>query len=809
MNPLIWISVLSLAVNGLLPGIPDGNDKAYRFVKDKHTYIHLSHVPNSYTIKTTGQLDTQIGVYSHGFSNCLDSFEFTMQTTTTSYNFKGPDGSKTGILITQSVQGASMNRNVIVNDDINSFIAIANNKDYTLTVNTKPAPICHLWLHLGEGVTVTAETPYKPYVQPSDSSTYFVNSGIFPIGFARGAAGLSLDVMLAVVSTYTYYKGVGRPVPSIVVPSSVCTGVVVHMEINNLCKISTEVTPSGYSFTVGANNVMIPRRPTNSYLIFTMTDVYLHMSGPLEIHKLGSCSFGSTFLNDAEFVMKTSYEKPESISCNSWLLTFADDVDLRRPPTTTTLISTTTAAGNDTEEEEETDAPAVASAKTTPIVIGVVGGCVFILLVIIIIIVIVVYCKKKKKRNQAAAAPGPSTVSTADMDISVEQAQGETAALPPMPSNEPEPQPSKEQLAAEAAKEELYKRQAASALMALRRKKSAQSARSAKRALEKLQKPPKLAPKKLQKPPKLAPENLENPLMPPKPPGKPPRILEDRTKVLVPPGMPPEPEIDPDPTTTDYHFMEPEKLQLCLGITEAHTKVFRSPELTNIWEAVVPDATIYLDIWIYAFPERFQANDDVKFKVRDLVAVPQPVFRPLANRILEPGALIGPSKWGDKLLSCRTFVTCHEPFFFEIHFVNKVPGTLAAFAKDILECGWCYKTLYNMSRGQLYNLVSFDDWKTLCCKVKRVPVNHHYVVSVVNPYDPTMVHTVMFIRGDGKDEDIKPCRRKCEIDKSVYHRNTFPLQSEGQYRRGEATEMFPKALRVDQMLRTDSTQKSD
>uniref|UniRef100_A0A7E4UUR7 Peptidase A1 domain-containing protein n=1 Tax=Panagrellus redivivus TaxID=6233 RepID=A0A7E4UUR7_PANRE len=399
MKVLAYIVVLIQAVNGL-PGIPDGDDKAYRYVKDKDTYLFLRYVPSSYQMKLPNGEDTPVGVYSEDITKCTNPFVFTLQAGKYNFQISAPNGAGSAKQLRTSEGGQSSTQDVYITDSTSNWLALSQTlKDYKLTVSTKPSPSCNIWLYLRNDVIVTPAPVYKAYVQPSDSSMYVLNSDALPFGFSRGVDGFSFDIMSATQATYTYYKGVGRPFPSIAMPALDCTGVVVHVEVSNLCKISTEVTTNGYSFTVGANNVILATRPIKSYIIFTMTDVYLHMSGPLAIRHLGSCSFGGTFQNDAEFLLKTSYEKPESTTCNSWLLTFVDGVALRRPPTTTTANPSTVTTDSATDETEETTTEAVSSAKTVGIVIGLVIGCLVLGAVVALIVGLITWFKKKKNKT--------------------------------------------------------------------------------------------------------------------------------------------------------------------------------------------------------------------------------------------------------------------------------------------------------------------------------------------------------------------------------------------------------------------------
>uniref|UniRef100_A0A914Q2F7 Uncharacterized protein n=1 Tax=Panagrolaimus davidi TaxID=227884 RepID=A0A914Q2F7_9BILA len=178
--------------------------------------------------------------------------------------------------------------------------------------------------------------------------------------------------------------------------------------------------------------------------------------------------------------------------------------------------------------------------------------------------------------------------------------------------------------------------------------------------------------------------------------------------------------------------------------------------------------------------------DNIFFMVRDLVAekIKFLPYHILANRILEPMKNDANNKNGNngdekkRVYILRVYIISYAPLTIEIHCRGRCP----IFLFEIFKCTRCS---YLFKRYQLNDwLIPFeegnDSWEEFVCRVKRIPVNSHQVLSYNGPKQKPdnceEVNHIFVIRGDFKSTNICPCIRECKPLFDQTHLNTFKLK---------------------------------
>uniref|UniRef100_A0A7E4ZR26 CUB domain-containing protein n=1 Tax=Panagrellus redivivus TaxID=6233 RepID=A0A7E4ZR26_PANRE len=600
---------------------------------------------------------------------------------------------------------------------------------------------CPVLLYLGPTMSITRATKkYPPYSLPSDMSPYIRPGDPLPENyFTINSNKLTIDIFNADGKEYTYYKGKGRPIPTMHLQSAdICHGITVFMKLDS-CSIRMKYTTSNIKVTINGKSKEVDSSPQSSLLVFTLSDVYFQTVGPLGMRHLGKCNFGNAFVDNEDFVMKTWYKTIKyGFSCEL-KLKFADPILIRRKPPTT--LSTTTAKTTtklmEVEVTEKLEEPKSASFSKWYIVII---ACVVILVIIIAIIVaIAIIClRKKKKAQQVREIEQPQkspakTITEVELPLDATQEEDE----PPTPIKIPEKQtPKKDETTNKAIKSV-----------------SAQAIRLREPRIYRTGK---------------------KEMLPVQPDTEKTVKTTNRTTV----GSMTQQQTENESTRIqklDYHDKEPaELIPMDIDYNAADNKV-KPITMDNFWQVVesVGEVARFSPVFISDANDNFE---NVLFYVRNLKMLPGTPFKRLANRILEPMPKVDPGPKGEERIAVRVFITSHVPLTIEVHMIGKPPEMIF----NVCECKQCQQLGHEMSKGRLFKALCIDPWPLLLCRLKRVPINHHCFVSVTNPTDKTKLHHIFIIRGTKDPPSLLPCERGCNIGSAFSHPNDFVLKSNDQ-----------------------------
>uniref|UniRef100_A0A7E4VIB4 DUF4384 domain-containing protein n=1 Tax=Panagrellus redivivus TaxID=6233 RepID=A0A7E4VIB4_PANRE len=378
----------------------DTEDKSYVYFNDGKILLNTGTLPNGLRIHATTN-----GLILRGYSEKLKSCQ------DFGFHVQSPYGNGQFQTITAEASAFTAEFTYICSNDPNgptssTFRSVENilihsdcgrGYDVYFTLINIAEHTCNLWLSLDSSNNLDPFLTYPVFAYPTKEEGYYLIPRA-PKGFEERASKLVINVQSVENKTYTFYKMIYRPIPTIEITTPPkCSNFEVFIDFDATCTVSMEFLANDIKIT-NTKPEKLGFRPKQTVLTFTYSGVYFYTFEPLSMRHLDKCIFSNNFRITAEFTMRVWYnEKKKSESCNSVEIVFVDDVAMKPPLINTTpteeppseVTTDTTALETETDEERETSS---ASTKVWSIVALVI--CVLVVIIVGAVIMIVRFIKK-------------------------------------------------------------------------------------------------------------------------------------------------------------------------------------------------------------------------------------------------------------------------------------------------------------------------------------------------------------------------------------------------------------------------------